>query len=168
MGWRHLEDWSIWFPFICSSASVKYRLPVSPNGFRLMFVLCPSTLFFLWCLKVASGISYSSATALQLMPGSIISSLTRTFSKSAEEYVYGLFLLFVPTGLTMMKCLTQWSRHLMQYWVLFEYAVYALKPRHGSVLGLVWFLYDKYNWSKADSQLNTGSCLIMRHWWNII
>ena len=61
---------------------------VSPNGFRLMLVLCPSNLFFLWCLRVASGISYSSATALQLMPGSVTSSLSRAASMFVVYFYY--------------------------------------------------------------------------------
>ena len=62
---------------------------------------------FSWCLKEVLGTPYSYATALQFMPGSVISSLSRASSKSSEEYVYGLFLFLVPTSRTMMNCLTQ-------------------------------------------------------------
>ena len=87
--------------------------------------------------KGGLGIPYSSATALQLMPGSVISSLSRTTSKSPEEYVYSLFLFLVLTGITMMNCLTKKSRHTTQNWVLFMYAVYAAKLIHSSLLGVV-------------------------------
>ena len=83
------------------------------------------------------GIPYSSATALNLLPGSVKSSLSRIFSKSPNEYVYGLFIFLVPTGLTMMNCLTKKSRTTTQNWVLFMYAVYAAKLIHSSLLGLV-------------------------------
>ena len=83
------------------------------------------------------GIPYSSATTLNLLPGSVISSLSRTFSKSPEEYAYGLSIFLVPTGLTIMNCLTKKNRRTTQNGVLFIYDLYVARWIHSSLLGLV-------------------------------